>query len=157
MRNVENYRDFTIKYNYEDILFLAPFSLNYFNREKIGNHYKNILTFAAIKTDIIDITSNSATDSSSNELPQEINLETFQILTEKNDYKYYPYLWKNDLLKTINIDSKAKVKNEDLYTQEDINLLQKIDLTENPTVSLMITHSDGLIILFFSSYVQYYK
>ena len=157
MRILDKYQDFTIKYNYEDILFLAPFSLNYFNREKIGNHYKNILTFAAIKTDIIDITSNSATDSSSNELPQEISLETFQILTEKNDYKYYPYLWKNDLLKTINIDSKAKVKNEDLYTQEDINLLQKIDLTENPTVSLMITHSDGLIILFFSSYVQYYK
>ena len=140
MRILDKYQDFTIKYNYEDILFLAPFSLYYFNREKIGNHYKNILTFAAIKTDIIDITSNSATDSSSNELPQEISLETFQILTEKNDYKYYPYLWKNDLLKTINIDSKAKVKNEDLYTQEDINLLQKIDLTENPTVSLMITN-----------------
>jgi hypothetical protein len=38
-----------------------------------------------------------------------------------------------------------------------VNLLQKIDLSENPTVSLMITHPDGLIILFFSNYIQYYR
>ena len=61
MRNVENYRDFTIKYNYEDILFLAPFSLNYFINENIERHYKNILTFATIKTDIIDNVNNSET------------------------------------------------------------------------------------------------
>ena len=159
MRNVENYRDFTIKYNYEDILFLAPFSLNYFINENIERHYKNILTFATIKTDIIDNVNNSETTTSNNELPQEISLETFQILTEPNDYKYYNYLWKNDLINTVNIDSNPNPKSKDInaYSLEDTNLLQKIDLSENPTVSLMITHPDGLIVLFFSNYIQYYK
>ena len=159
MRNVENYRDFTIKYNYEDILFLAPFSLNYFINENIERHYKNILTFATIKTDIIDNVNNSETTTSNNELPQEISLETFQILTEPNDYKYYNYLWKNDLINTVNIDSNPNPKSKDInaYSLEDTNLLQKIDLSENPTVSLMITHPDGLIVLFFANYIQYYK
>ena len=157
MRTAEKYSDFTIKYQYEDILFLAPFSLNYFFKDNIEKHYKNILTFAAIKTDIIDNNNNIATDTSSNELPQEISLETFQLLPEPNDYKYYPYLWKNDLINTINIDQKQKTKDEKAYSLDDINFLQKIDLSENPTVSLMITHPDGLVILFFSNYIQYYK
>ena len=157
MRIVEKYHDFTIKYQYEDIIFLAPFSLNYVFKDNIEKHYKNILTFAVIKTDIIDNTNNATTDTSSNELPQEISFETFQILLDANEYKHYSYLWKNDLLNTISIDTKDNAKNDNAYSAEDINLLQKIDLSENPTVSLMITHPDGLIILFFSNYVQYYK
>ena len=158
MRTVNKYRDFTIKYLYEDILFLTPFSLNYFFNSNKQNHYKNILTFAAIKTDVIDNTNNATTDTSSNELPQEISLETFQILTEPNDFKYYTFLWKNDLIHAVNIDTNEKdKKDENSYNLEDVNLLQKIDLSENPTVSLMITHPDGLIILFFSNYIQYYR
>ena len=157
MRIVEKYHDFTIKYQYEDIIFLAPFSLNYVFKDNIEKHYKNILTFAVIKTDIIDNTNNATTDTSSNELPQEISFETFQILVDANEYKHYSYLWKNDLLNTISIDTKDNTKNDNAYSAEDINLLQKIDLSENPTVSLMITHPDGLVILFFSNYVQYYK
>ena len=157
MRIVEKYHDFTIKYQYEDIIFLAPFSLNYVFKDNIEKHYKNILTFAVIKTDIIDNTNNATTDTSSNELPQEISFETFQILLDANEYKHYSYLWKNDLLNTISIDTKDNAKNYNAYSAEDINLLQKIDLSENPTVSLMITHPDGLVILFFSNYVQYYK
>ena len=158
MRTVNKYRDFTIKYLYEDILFLTPFSLNYFFNSNKQNHYKNILTFAAIKTDVINNTNNATTDTSSNELPQEISLETFQILTEPNDFKYYTFLWKNDLIHAVNIDTNEKdKKDENSYNLEDVNLLQKIDLSENPTVSLMITHPDGLIIIFFSKYVVYYK
>ena len=159
MRIAENYHDFTIKYNYEDILFLAPFSLNYFIKDNIEKHYKNILTFATIKTDIIDNANNSETATSSNELPQEISLETFQILTEPNDYKYYNYLWKKDLVSAVNIDSNSNnnPKDDNAYSSQDTDLLQKIDLSENPTVSLMITHPDGLIILFFANYIQYYK
>ena len=157
MRIVEKYHDFTIKYQYEDIIFLTPFSLNYVYKDNIEKHYKNILTFAVIKTDIIDNTNNATTDTSSNELPQEISFETFQILVDANEYKHYSYLWKNDLLNTISIDTKDNSKNDNSYSAEDINLLQKIDLSENPTVSLMITHPDGLVILFFSNYVQYYK
>ena len=157
MRIVEKYRDFTIKYNYEDILFLAPFSLNYFYNNNIENHYKNILTFATIKTDIMDNTNNTITDTSSNDLPQEISLETFQFIIDQSDYKFYTFPWKNELINTLNADSNQKSKNDNVYSLEDLNLLQKIDLSENPTVSLMIIHPDGLIILFFSNYIQYYK
>lgn len=55
-----------------------------------------------------------------------------------------------------NTDNK-KVSNTHDKMLEHMNLIQKIDLTENPTVSLMITHPDGLIILFFSNYALYYK
>ena len=157
MRIKEKYQDFSIKYQYEDILFLAPFSLNYFFKDNIEKHYKNILTFATIKTDIIDNTTNNATDTSSNELPQEISLETFQIILEPDYYKYYPYIWKDEVFKLINPESKQKQKDDKSYSIDDMNLFQKIDLSENPTVSLMITHPDGLIILFFSDYIQYYK
>ena len=34
MRIIEKYKDFTIKYNYEDILFLTPFSLNFYSNEE---------------------------------------------------------------------------------------------------------------------------
>ena len=50
MKIIEKYKDFTIKYQYEDILFLSRFSLDcYMNHDN-----KNLLSFAVIKTDIID-------------------------------------------------------------------------------------------------------
>jgi DNA damage-binding protein 1 len=40
---------------------------------------------------------------------------------------------------------------------ENFNFLQKINISENPTVSMMITHPEGIIFLFFSNYALYYK
>ena len=174
MRIIEKYKDFTIKYQYEDILFLAPFSLNNYLKElnksnDIENHYKNLLSFAIIKSDIIDNKNinNNNIEINNNDLQQEISFETFQIKIELNNYTYYPYRLKNELIyqnKNAQINNKKKentnnknTKNNDIFPIEDINLLQKIDISENPTVSLMITHPDGIVILFFSNYVVYYK
>ena len=169
MRIIEKYKDFTIKYQYEDILFLAPFSLNYYTNENHDNtnndnHYKNLLTFATIKSDIIDNKNNNISNNS--DLPQEVTFETFQIKIDINNYIYYPYRYKNELIyqnKNAQINKKKESsttknnKNNDIYPFEDINLLQRIDISDNPTVSLMIIHPDGLVILFFSNYVMYYK
>ena len=172
MRIMEKYKDFTIKYNYEDILFMNPFSLNFYlngqnKKNDYENHYKNLLVFAVIKTDIIDGSKNSnnnLTEINSNELQQEVSFETFQIKVELNNYFYYPYNLKNELIylnknSQSNIKKKEKEnnKNNETYSIEDINLLQKIDISDNPTVSLMINNPDGLIIIFFSNYVIYYK
>ena len=168
MRIMEKYKDFTIKYQYEEILFLAPFSFNYYLNEvnknnDYQNHFKNLLVFSTIKIDTIDNkkSGNNLTDVNINDLPQEINFETFQIKIEMNNYYYYPYQFKNDLLYQFKNNPPNKKKdnknNNDDYTYEDINMLQKIDISDNPTVSLMITHPDGIIILFFSNYVIYYK
>ena len=56
-----------------------------------------------------------------------------------------------------NKEKKTNVSNTHEKMLEHINLLQQIDISENPTISLMITHPDGLIVLFFSNYVIYYK
>ena len=59
--------------------------------------------------------------------------------------------------KSDNRNTNENVRNTHEKIIEEMNLLQKIDISENPTVSLMITHPDGLIILFFSNYALYYK
>ena len=179
MRIIEKYKDFTIKYTYEDILFLAPFSLNYYLNDQNKNNgkenrYKNLLAFATIKTDIIENRNINIniTDVNNNDLQQEISFETFQIKIEINNYIYYPYICKNELIyknknsqlnsnprKKENINNKSNKNSNfdnDTYSIEDINLFQKIDISENPTVSLMITHPDGIVILFFSNYILYY-
>ena len=171
MRIMEKYKDFTIKYYYEDILFMNPFSLNYYlneqNKKDYEYHFKNLLIFAVIKTDIIDgRKNNNRTEINNNDLQQEVSFETFQIKIELNNYIYYPYNLKNELIyqnKNLQLNNKKKEKekennkNDDSYIIEDINLFQKIDISDNPTVSLMIINPDGLIIIFFSNYVIYYK
>ena len=168
MRIIEKYKDFTIKYNYEDILFLTPFSLNFYpneenNKKDNEKHLKNLLNFATIKTDIIDTRNNNITQINNSDLQQEISLETFQIKIDINNYIYYPYSSKSDLIyrnKNSLLNPKKEDKNSksiDTYYMEDINFLQKIDITENPTVSLMITHPDGIVMLFFSNYIMYYQ
>ena len=56
-----------------------------------------------------------------------------------NNYIYYPYVCKSDLIyrnKNAMLNPKKEEKNSkilDTYSIEDVNFLQKIDITENPT------------------------
>ena len=56
-----------------------------------------------------------------------------------------------------NTNENINVNNTHEKILEEMNLLQKLDISDNPTVSLIITHPDGLIILFFENYAVYYK
>ena len=199
----DKHNDFIIKYQYEDILFLSDFNVNesFFNKaiEKNDNDKSSILTFAIIKSDLIDNNesknkdnindnkdNNENKDNNINNKNHQITLETFQIKVEPNSFNIYYYEKKSELMEnkkniglkvTSNrkanygksdntkngINNKSSTSNNKNVSNthdkilEHINLLQRFDLSENPTVSLMITHPDGLIILFFSNYAIYYK
>ena len=158
----ENYNDFIIKYPYEDILFLSNFTINYIVENK---NNENILTFAMIKVESIE----EKTEEENNiKDKHQISLETFQIKVEPKSFNIYYYEKKKEIASnTKNIALKvtsnrgAGYKNNVSNTHEKIienfNLLQKINISDNPTVSMMITHPEGIIFLFFSNYAMFYK
>ena len=183
----ENYNDFIIKYEYEELLFLSNFNIN--NKIFLYNNDESILTYAIIKTDSTKNTNdnnnnnesnnneNNNNENNCNDKKHEISLETFQIKIEPKFFNVYYYNKKTELLankknialkitssrksnyKDNNNNNKKNVNVSNTHEKmiEDMNLLQKIDISDNPTISLMITHPDGLIILFFSNYAIYYK
>ena len=159
----ENYNDFTIKYQYESILFLSNFTINNIS----NNLIENILTFAMIKIDTIKYNDNETNNKNTNQ-KHEMSLETFQIKVEPKSFNIYYYEKKQELssnnkniaLKVTSnrgADYKNNVSNTHEKMLENFNFLQKIDISENPTVSMMITHPEGIIFLFFSNYALYYK
>ena len=200
-RLTDKYNDFIIRYQYEDVLFLSDFNVNKIIINKDDDKNKStFLTFALVKTDLIENISNKENQNDNTENKDnnniykrhEISLETFQIKVEPTSFNIYYYEKKNELLKNnkniaLKVTSNRKANYKDTSSNssnnkannssnrnnnntdnkkvsnthdkmlEHMNLIQKIDLTENPTVSLMITHPDGLIILFFSNYALYYK
>ena len=185
----ENYNDFIIKYQYENILFLSCFNINknifkkIINKTEEENDEKSkILTFAIIKTDLISNNDDSNKDNSIDIKKHQISLETFQIKVEPNSFNIYYYDKKSELIsdkknialkvtsnrksnynkdnkeiKNNNNDKNINISNTHENLLEHLNLIHKIDISDNPTVSLLITHPDGLIILFFSNYALYYK
>ena len=158
----ENYNDFIIKYQYESILFLLNFTINNIS----NNLTENILTFAMIKVDVMKEDNNEENKIVNKK--HEMTLETFQIKVEPKSFNIYYYEKKKELTSnTKNIALKvtsnrgAGFKNNVSNTHERIienfNFLQKINISGNPTVSMMITHPEGIIFLFFSNYALYYK
>ena len=201
MRLNDKYRNYTIRFQYEKILFLAPFLYDKTNnkneKSKIKDKEKdnNILTFVAIKSDYIFENNNSINNNT--KLKQEIILETFQIKMDPSSFNPPHFLYKpkvvsngkitnisinsslrkqlNNLTNNINLndnnDNNIKSNNNNnkmkdinttmIYNTEKIlgsvNFRQILNVEENGNISLMITHPDGLIIIFFSKVVVYYK
>ena len=189
----DNYKDFIIKYQFENIFFLSNFSINnnYNNVTFKTDNKGNLLSFAIIKSELINNkletdkdkeNTNDKSENMNNYKKHQIFLETFNIIVEPKSFNIYYYDKKTELISNkkniaLKVTSKRKsnynkdnnnkdnnnkdkninVSNTHEKMLEHINLLQKIDISENPTISLMITHPDGLIVLFFSNYVIYYK
>ena len=166
MRLKENYNDFIIKYPYEDILFLSNFTINNIRT----NSNDNLLTFAMIKLDKYNqnLTEENSEENNSNNKKHQMTLETFQIKVEPKSFNIYYYEKKQELKsKNKNISLKItsnrgagynpNISNTHEKMLENFNFLQKINISQNPTVSLMITHPEGIIFLFFSNYAMYYK
>ena len=142
----ENYNDFTIKYQYEDILFLSNFTIN--NISPKNND--NILTYAIIKVDKYFPTSTSTEENkddeninNNNNKKHQITLETFQIKAEPKSVIFYNYEKKQELnSKNKNIALKVtsnraagykpNVSNTHEKMEENFNFLQKINISENP-------------------------
>ena len=165
----ENYNDFIIKYQYEDILFLSNFTINNISTK----NNDNILTFAMIKIDkynqnLTEENNENNEENIKNSKNHQMTLETFQIKVEPKSFNVYYYEKKQELTaKNKNIALKVtsnraagykpNISNTHEKMIENFNFLQKINISENPTVSLMITHPEGIIFLFFSNYAMYFK
>jgi len=213
MRLNDKYKNYTIRFQYEKILFLSPFyyDKSKIKKEKNKNNEKdnnNLLTFVAIKSDFIELINN---DSNNTQIQQKLILETFQIKIDPNSFNpphflYKPKVVSNGKMTNININStrrkllhnknninnnnnknnnnnipnsnenninnlnnnknnesssKNNENNTISYNSEKIiesaNFLEILNFDDNQNISLMITHSEGLIIIFFSKYVVYYK
>ena len=161
-RMKENYNDFIIKYQYENILFLSNFTINNIPINPI----ENILTFAMIKFDTFKDDKNE--DEKNNNQKHKMTLETFQIKVEPKTFNIYYYEKKQELTSNnkniaLKVTSsrgagyKNNVSNTHEKMLENFNFLQKVDISDNPTVSMMISHPDGIIFLFFANYALYYK
>ena len=160
----ENYNDFIIKYQYESILFLSNYTINNIS----NNLNENVLTFAMIKIDTIKEDNSDDNNKIMNQ-KHEMSLETFQIKVEPKSFNIYYYEKKQELNSNnknialkVTSNRGAGYKNNNISNThekliENFNFLQKIDISENPTVNMMITHPEGIIFLFFSNYALYYK
>ena len=148
-----NHRDFKINYDYENLLFLKTFNYDILNNENNNNKENLIFTFCIIKTSVIYPENNNnniiSTDYSQNEenennknsnIEEEINFETIQLDVENQ--KIFFYSDKNNQYLNINPDFKK--------------YLHKINLNQNPTISMMIVNSKGIIFLFYSNYLTFY-
>ena len=201
MRLNDKYKNYTIRFQYEKILFLSPFYYDNCNikndKNKDNEKDNNILTFVAIKSDFIELCNN---DPNNAQIQPKIILETFQIKMDPNSFNpphflYKPKVVSNGRITNININAtrrkalhnksnKSNINNINInnlnennvnnnninqskksniitYNSEkvleSVNFLEILNFDDNQNISLMITHPDGLIIIFFSKYVVYYK
>lgn len=204
MRLNDKYKNYTIKFHYENILFLAPLLYDTTNNRNEKNQSKendiNFLTFIAISSEYIENKSNF--DNSNTELRQGIFLETFDIDMDPSSFDPPKLLYKKPKIdsynKTPNMNLKLKKQlnnlpndnngnsnNDNKIKTNKINQLsnsntnnneaditikynsQKIfdskvflrilNVEENGSINLIIINPDGLLIIFFSRIVFYYK
>ena len=207
MRLNDQYRNYTIRFNYENIIFLAPLLYDKTDNKNENNQSNendnNILTFIAIKSDYIESKNNSI-DNSNIELKQGIFLESFDIDMDPSSFDPPKLLYKKPKVesnnKTQNINLNFKIKKQlnnssndnNINSNKDNNIknsknrqlisnsknnneinktikynhqklfdskvfLRILNIEENGSINLMITHPDGLVIIFFSKIVFYYK
>ena len=189
MNQFNKYKNYTLRFQYEKIMFIAPFYLD--NENKINNgDDNNILNFIVIK-EIYNEKNSFQKDYI--EMEKEIIMETFQIRIEPDSFNTFLNYKETNAVsngKMINLKVNSKLrkiinnnnnnldnntidsnKNSNINKKEEnktiiynyeklvesINFMEKINLEDEQSIDLMITHPNGLIILFFSSYVIYYQ
>ena len=123
MRINDKYRNYTIRFQYEKILFLAPFlydkTTNNIEKNKDKDKDYNILTFVAIKSDFIEINTNNMSNTNNTKLKEDIILETFQIKIDSSSFNPPHFLYKPKVV------SNGKVTN--IY----INSIRRRQLNNN--------------------------
>ena len=176
MNQFNKYKNYTIRFQYEKIMFLAPF---YSGKEDVNNNILNFLIIKQVYNEINNINKEGI------EIKKDIIMETFQIKLEHDLFNNHIELKKkkvvsNGSVTNITIDSKLRriINNNNKNDGNKIdNLNKKISnkkFEENKTIvynyekliesvnfleiiNLVIAHPNGFIIIFFSSYVNYYQ
>ena len=186
IKGFDKYKNYTIRFQYEKILFLAPF---YFNLQKKNENLdENFLNFVVIKTVYNE---KNDTYNENIEFQKDIVMETFQIKIDPDSFNPPYFLNKpnsvsngkitnikinsklrkiinnnsNNNENNLNLNIKNKKTSEEKHTivynyeklMESVNFLECINLEEDQSIDLLITHPNGIIIIFFSTYVIYYQ
>lgn len=125
-------KELTIRYEYDELMFICPF-VDY--TPKRDNTY----SFGIIKTSLGD-------DESA---MRNIAFETFSVNTLTNELVTYKQQ------QQMMMSSSAPATNNTNAIGKDGSLCY-FDLSLNPTVSLVISTTNGLLILFFANYVTFY-
>ena len=193
------YRNYTIRFQYEKIMFVAPFYLGNINNKEKDNDDKNnnnILNYVIIKQ--VYNEQNDLNDENNNNivLKKEIVMETIQLKIENDflnpmDNLYKGNVVSNGKVSSLKVNSKLRKimnsKNNNInindinlgnknkkiqkntnkenktifYNYEKImdnaNFLDTINVEEEESINLIITHPEGFIIIFFSTYAIYYQ
>ena len=183
MYQFDQNKNYTIRFQYEKILFLAPFYLG------VKDEEKNLLNYIVIKQ-VYNENNSFAGDNI--ELNKDIVMESIQIKIDNELYnqninkisavsngKVTSLKVNSKLRKLLNnnnsnnneINTNNKNKNSQkecniinqtvVYNYEklfeNVNFLEKIDVEDEQSINLILTHQDGLIVIFFSTYVKYYQ
>ncbi len=147
----EKFKDFLLRYDYEDILFMQPFNLNHFTKPS-----NNTINFSIIKTSlIINNPHQDENKINNNALTHTIEFQSLEINTE-NHILSIPKIEENRKNLPLNVTVKNN-NNDKILNDKDVDMLQTIDLMLDPTINLMITHPSGIVILFFSNYLSIYQ
>ena len=162
--SITSEREKTIRYDYDELLYLVPFYPEQYSLST-GTNNKNsdthVFTFGVIKTTIIDNDNTNRQDNfhminegniNTNTMTTNvISFETFQLNTLNNSIVTYQQHFKiGNFVNQTAQDNKNNALSNNIH-------FQYIDLTSNPTISLIISSSNGYIVIFFSNVVKYYK
>ncbi len=148
----EQSKDFILRYDYEDILFMQPFNLNLFSKPT-----NNTINFSIIKTSLILNNQNVDENKTNNSLNHTIEFQSLEINTQTCIISS-PKI--EDTKKNLSLNVTINKGNtiEKINTHEkEVNMLQTIDLLSDPTINLLITHPSGIVFLFFSNHLSIYQ
>ena len=129
LKNRNKYEDFSVRYEYEDLLFLFPFNdpdtqnVHVFSCNN-SNDKKNFSNIEDQNFGMVIINKSYTSNSIDN---RSITLETFQI----------------------------DIQNHEIIREKDSGSL--LDVTNDPTCSLIIPPKIGGLLIFYSNYLKYYR
>ena len=192
MYQFNQYKNYTIRFQYEKILFLTPFYLgNIDHKNQIKDEDNNILNYIVIKQVYKE---KNDFKNENIEIDKDIIMESIQIKIDNELYEQNKNKNKNNVVSTgkvtslkvnsklrkllnnnntnnneININNKNKIPQKEcnivnqtiVYNYEklleNIHFLEKMDIEDEQNINLIIAHPDGLIIIFFTTYIMLYQ
>ena len=185
----DKYKNYTIRFQYEKILFISPFNFDLKNiNENNDEENNNILNYLIVKETFIE---KNDFNNEKIEFEKGVVMETIQIKLEQDCFNLPSTSNKNNVnsnnkvsslkvnsklrkiinnIPDTNINNKNKPihninsnneNNTIIYNYEKlldtVNFLEDLNVEEGQNINLIITHPDGFIIIFFTTYIIYYQ
>ncbi len=152
MRLNDKYKNYTIRFQYEKILFLAPFyydkSLNKNKKNKDIEKDINLLSFVAIKSDYIEMNN---INSNNTQLKPEILLETFQIKIDPDYFNPPHFLYKPKIVSngkrtniSINSTRRKQLNNMNNNNNNNANVISNENNINNNSMNNLFKNNENI-------------